>query len=306
MSVGFIFPGQGSQKVGMLMDLRSDHALLNERLREASDEISIDLISLINIGPAERLNQTEITQPLLLAVSVALYELWIQLGGERPVAMAGHSLGEYSALTAAGMLDFGDAIRLVHERGHLMQEAVPANEGAMVAVMGLSDEEMIDICKAIEGMVSPANMNAPGQVVLAGSRTAVIKAGEAAQVAGARRVVPLDVSIPSHCVLMEPARGSFSELLRKVHFHESDITVYHNVDVQPASTSEEIRAKLTAQLSSPVLWSSLILEMIASGVTRFVECGPGNVLSGLMKRINRSVSVLTIGSVDGLRKGLEV
>ena len=197
MSVGFSFPGQGSQKVGMLADLRSEYTLLNERLREASDEISVDLTSLIDIGPEERLNQTEITQPVLLAVSVALYELWLQLGGERPVAMAGHSLGEYSALTAAGVLDFRDAIRLVHERGCLMQKAVPANEGAMVAVMGLSDEEVIDICKAMEGIVSPANMNAPGQVVLAGSRAAVIKAGEAAKAAGARRVVPLDVSVPS-------------------------------------------------------------------------------------------------------------
>lgn len=305
MSIGFVFPGQGAQEVGMLADVRDAEPIFQARLAAASGVLGFDLADIIASGPAERLNATEITQPAMLAVSVALYEVWCERGGATPSAVAGHSLGEYSALTAAGALRFEDAVRLVHERGKLMQQAVPAGQGAMAAIIGLEDEQIAAVCESTQGVVTPANLNAPGQVVIAGAAEAVDLAIEGCAEAGAKRAIKLEVSVPSHCALMEPAAVGVAKLLEEVELKTPNIPVVHNVDAQVAGDTAGIRDRLIRQLSSPVRWTSCVQTMAGLGVSSVVECGPGKVLTGLMRRIDKSIGANAIGGAKALEAALE-
>lgn len=304
MSVGFLFPGQGAQAVGMATDIVASEPVMARRFEEASEAVGFDLAGIIREGPAEELNRTEITQPAMLAVSVGLFDVWRARGGPVPAMAAGHSLGEYSALTAAGCMDFADAVRLVHERGKHMQAAVPEGEGAMAAILGLDDDVISACCRDAGGVVSPANYNSPGQVVIAGASDAVQRAIAACEEAGARRAVPLDVSVPSHCELMAPAGESLGELLTAVELAPAEIPVVQNVDASVAEDPAGVREKLLAQLVSPVRWADSVAHMAAQGVERFVECGPGAVLAGLARRIDRKLVVRGIGTLDDLEAAL--
>ena len=301
MTIGFVFPGQGAQTVGMLADISASDSEFNLRLEEASDAVGFDLTVLISDGPEERLNQTEVTQPAVLAVSVALYEVWIRRKGVVPSYMAGHSLGEYSALVAAGAMDFSDAIKLVHERGKLMQEAVPLGAGAMAAIIGLSLDDVSRVCDEISGIVSPANINSAEQIVIAGEADAVESAISACKDAGAKRALKLEVSVPSHCALMAPAADGLKTLLEQTNFRLPVIPVIHNVDGQIAADLPGIKSKLIRQLSNPVRWSLCMQKMIDEGVSDLVECGPGKVLVGLMRRIDRSIKAAAIGEANSLQ-----
>ena len=307
MQIGYVFPGQGAQEVGMLADLRSSFAHIDERLLEASSIIDEDLIALITDGPAARLNQTELTQPVMVALSVALFEVWRTAGGAAPTAVAGHSLGEYSALTAAGVFEFGDAVKLVHERGKLMQLAVPSGIGSMAAVLGVELEELTAICEFVDGIVAPANINAPGQVVIAGETVAVqaVTAKVLSEGDKRKRVVPLDVSVPSHCELMKPAAEGVADLLLETTMREPLCLIYQNVDAQAATDIEGIRERLIRQLSSPVRWVDCVTTMVANGCDVIVECGPGKVLTGIARRIDRSFSCRSIGTIDDFNGALE-
>ncbi|MEE3278524.1 MAG: ACP S-malonyltransferase [Pseudomonadota bacterium] len=305
MGIGFIFPGQGAQEVGMLDDLRAEESILDERLSEASDILGFDLGDVIRNGPEARLSQTSVTQPALLVVSVALFEIWCAHRGAAPTIMAGHSLGEYSAFTAAGSLQFNDAVKLVHERGKLMESAVPDGQGAMAAILGLDDELVSSICDETDGVVSPANMNAPGQVVISGEISAVDKAMAECSEAGARRAVKLNVSGPFHCQLMTPAAGELETLLEEVEVKVPEIPVVHNVDASLAADAAGIRDRLVRQLSAPVRWTKCVETLLATGATSVVECGPGKVLTGLLRRIDRSVDAFPIGSVVELSAALD-
>ena len=305
MSVGLIFPGQGSQEVGMLKDFQDESTQFAQRLEEASAILGFDLTELVNEGPSDRLNQTEITQPALLCMSVALYEYWIAEGGETPTAMAGHSLGEYSALTAAGVFGFADAVKLVHERGKIMQQAVPVGSGSMCAVLGLTLPEVEAVCNAVSAVVAPANLNTPTQIVIAGTVAGVDEASAALKEAGARRLVPLAVSVPSHCELMASTIEGVSELLDSISFQIPSVPVFQNVDASPQTDIETIRQNLIAQLSSPVRWSDCFTNMVAFGCDQFLECGPGRALSGMARQIDRSVSSSVIGTVDDFRAALD-
>lgn len=306
MTLGFVFPGQGAQEVGMVGDVAAAEPAANARFEEASDALGFDLAAIVREGPSERLNQTEITQPAMLLAGMALYDAWIARGGPRPAVVAGHSLGEYSALTAAGALDFAAAVGLVHERGKLMQAAVPAGTGAMAAVLGLDDDDVASCCAEVEGVVSPANLNSPGQVVIAGASDAVQRAVEACKSQGARRAVMLDVSVPSHCVLMAPAADALAALLDAVELRDPTVPVVQNFNAEPALDATTIRGNLLRQLVSPVRWSASVQAMAASGARVFIECGPGNVLSGLARRIDRSLAFHSIGTLDGLERALTV
>ena len=288
----------------MLDDLRAEESILDERLSEASDILGFDLGDVIRNGPEARLSQTSVTQPALLVASVALFEIWSAHRGAAPTIMAGHSLGEYSAFTAAGSLQFNDAVKLVHERGKLMERAVPGGQGAMAAILGLDDDLVSSICAEIDGVVSPANMNAPGQVVISGDILAVDHAIAECSEAGARRSVKLNVSGPFHCQLMTPAAGELEKLLDEVEIKVPDISVIHNVDASLAIDAAGIRDRLVRQLSAPVRWSECVAAVLASGVTTVVECGPGKVLTGLLRRIDRSVDAFAMGSVDELSAAL--
>lgn len=296
MSLGFVFPGQGSQSVGMLAEIGARYPQIIETFSEADETLQLPLWQLAQEGPEERLNQTEITQPVLLTASVGLWRAWRDERGALPSIMAGHSLGEYSALVCAGAMSFADGVRLVHERGKLMQEAVPQGEGAMAAIIGLTDEIVGGCCASVEGVVTPANYNAPGQVVVAGSAAAVTQAVANCEEAGARRAVMLRVSGPFHCALMEPAKVAFAEILDTVELTMPEIPIVHNVDASRAGDLTDLRQKLLAQLAQPVRWSSCVQEMLNVGVTQLIECGPGKVLAGLVKRIDRSVGVANIES----------
>lgn len=303
MTNAFIFPGQGSQSVRMLAEFSSAGTQIDIRLQEASELIQEDLVGLVNDGPAEKLNQTEITQPAILATSIGLFELFQQRGGVSPDCVAGHSVGEYAALVAAGALKFEDAIRVVHARGRLMQQAVPLGQGSMAAILGLDDEVVKEQCEGIQGTVSPANFNAPGQVVIAGQREAVANAGDACKAAGAR-VRELDVSVPSHCSLMEPAARGLKEVLQGITIKQPALPVVQNVNASPTSDPSQILERLVAQVMSPVLWTQCILNMIREGATTFYECGPGKVLSGLMRRIDRNAEVVALGDLDAFNAAL--
>ena len=305
MDLGFIFPGQGAQEVGMIADIAAVEPEVGRRFEEASQAVGFDLAGVVRGGPAERLNQTAVTQPALLMVGVALFDVWQRRNGRQPVVVAGHSLGEYSALVAAGALDFANAVTLVHERGKLMQAAVPTGEGAMAAILGLDDAVVEECCAAVAGTVTPANYNSPGQVVIAGSAGAVAAAIDACKARGARRAVPLDVSVPSHCALMGPAGDPLGELLNGVELRDPRVPVFQNYTATGATDAATIRDNLLRQLVSPVRWSDSVAAMAAAGTTTFVECGPGNVLAGLARRIDRSLTVHGIGTRDGIDNAIE-
>ena len=302
---GFVFPGQGSQFVGMLGDVADAHESVRRRFEEAGDAIGIDLWDIAQAGESAALAGTAVAQPALLTASFSLWEIWQRNGGARPVAMAGHSLGEYSALVCAGALEFVDAVRLVHRRGRLMQEAVPRGEGAMAAILGLDAPDVEACCAPVDGVVSAANYNAPGQTVIAGEARAVEEAVAGCKAAGARRAVLLEVSGPFHCALMAPAGERFAEALREAPIRLPGIDVVHNVDAQVAGSVPAIREKLLAQLTTPVFWIDCVRRLRALGVDALVECGPGKVLSGLARRIDRSLATAAIGNLDGLHAALE-
>ncbi|RRJ84702.1 ACP S-malonyltransferase [Aestuariirhabdus litorea] len=305
--IAFVFPGQGSQQVGMLADLHDQEPVVRDTFSEASDALGIDLSGLILQGPAEQLNSTEITQPALLTCSVALWRLWQQRSELRPGYMAGHSLGEYSALVCAGSMGFADAIRVVNLRGQLMQKAVPAGEGAMAAILGLTDDDVRAACEqAANGdIVSAVNYNSPGQVVIAGSSAAVERAISNCKEAGAKRALPLPVSVPSHCALMKPAAEQLAETLNQIPLVSPQIPVVQNVAARVASSPEQVRESLLQQLYSPVLWVDSMQMLANNGVTLLLECGPGKVLSGLAKRIDRNLNAVSMESADAFKKALE-
>ncbi|EKF75206.1 malonyl CoA-ACP transacylase [Alcanivorax hongdengensis A-11-3] len=288
--IAFVFPGQGSQSLGMLADF-ADQTPVRQAFQEASGALDLDLWELAQQGPQEALNQTENTQPLLLTAGVALWKLWEQSGGPRPTLLAGHSLGEYTALSCAGVINLGDAVRLVRTRGQLMQQAVAQGEGSMAAILGLQDQQVRDACQqAAEGdVVEAVNFNAPGQVVIAGSAAAVERAIAACKDAGAKRAMALPVSVPSHCALMKPAAQKLAETLQSINFHAAEIPVINNVDVAVESDPAQIRDALIRQLYSPVRWVETVQALKDKGATRLFECGPGKVLSGLVKRIDREL-----------------
>lgn len=293
----FVFPGQGSQTVGMLADLAMQHPIVEQTFSEASAALGYDLWQLVQQGPTEELNKTWQTQPALLAASVAIFRVWQQQGGAMPSMMAGHSLGEYSALVCAGVLDFAAAIRLVELRGKLMQEAVPEGTGAMYAIIGLDNDAIAKACEeSAQGqVVSPVNFNSPGQVVIAGEKEAVERAGAACKAAGAKRALPLPVSVPSHCALMKPAADKLAVALQAVTFGAPVVPVVNNVDVCVETSPDAIRSALVRQLYNPVRWTESVQFMAVDGVTQLLEVGPGKVLTGLTKRI---VDTLTAAPVN--------
>ncbi|WP_457673340.1 ACP S-malonyltransferase [Thiolapillus sp.] len=304
---GIIFPGQGSQSLGMLGTLAEQYPSVREIFEEASDALGRNLWQLASEGPAEELNQTENTQPAMLAAGIAVYRLWREQGGPAGEIMAGHSLGEYSALTAAGALDFADAVKLVAARGRFMQQAVPAGKGAMAAILGLNDDAVRALCEqAAQGEVAEAvNFNSPGQVVIAGDKAAIERAIELAGEAGARRALLLPVSVPSHCVLMQPAAEELAAMLANVTVRLPEIPVLHNVDVAPATDADAIRDKLVKQLYQPVRWVETIQAMKAKGMELLIEPGPGKVLTGLGKRIDKTLTTLPVLDPASLDKALE-
>ena len=301
------FPGQGAQHTGMLKDLAADFPVVEETLREASEAINQDLWALAQDAPADELNLTYNTQPALLAASVAVWRvIKAQCPALNVVAAAGHSLGEYSALVAANALDFADAVRLVKKRGQLMDAAVPAGQGGMAAVLGLSEEQIADVCAAAAdaGVVEPANFNAPGQIVIAGAMPAVEKAIELAKEAGAKRALPLAVSGPFHSSLMKAAAEEFGQALSQITFRAPEFPVHHNVD-NKAATLEEIPARLLAQLYSPVNWTGAV-ESLRSAADVAVEFGPGKVLAGLNKRIDKTLTTVSTGDSRGVAAAIEL
>ena len=302
-----VFPGQGSQSVGMLKDLADNYPIVKATFDEASEVLGYDLWALVQDGPAEELNKTWQTQPALLASSIAICRVWQSVNGAQPEFMAGHSLGEYSALVCAGVIDFKDAIELVELRGKLMQEAVPAGTGAMYAIIGLDNESISKACEqAAEGqIVAPVNFNSPGQVVIAGNKEAVERAGALCKQAGAKRALPLAVSVPSHCALMKPAADKLATALQNITFNAPKFAVINNVDVKVESSAEQIKAALIAQLYSPVRWTETVEMMAKQGVTLLVEMGPGKVLTGLTKRIVDSLSACAVNDKASLDAAIE-
>ena len=297
-----VFPGQGSQAVGMLADLSSQYPIVEETFKQASDVLGYDLWDLVQNGTAEDLGQTQRTQPALLASSVALFRIWQQKFPEaKPSVMAGHSLGEYSALVCAGVLDFQDAIKLVELRGNAMQQAVPAGTGAMFAIIGLENEAIIKACEQAASetgeIVSAVNFNSPGQVVIAGTKTAATRAGELCKEAGAKRALPLAVSVPSHCALMKPAADKLAEALQNSTLNQPLVPVINNVDVATETDADKIRDALVRQLYSPVRWTETVEKMAKDGVTTLYEIGPGKVLTGLASRIVKELSAKAVNDV---------
>ncbi|MBO2569319.1 ACP S-malonyltransferase [Shewanella algae] len=298
----FVFPGQGSQAVGMLADLAEGYPVVTETFREASEVLGYDLWQLVQQGPAETLNETDKTQPALLSASVALYRAWQAAGKAAPNVMAGHSLGEYSALVCAGVLKFTDAVKLVELRGQLMQQAVPVGTGAMFAIIGLDNDAIAKACEdSAEGaVVSPVNYNSPGQVVIAGEKAAVERAAAACKAAGAKMAVALPVSVPSHCALMKPAADKLANALGNIEFSQPQIPVINNADVAQPQAAADIRDALVRQLYSPVRWTETVEAMAAMGVTELYEVGPGKVLTGLCKRINKSLTAKAVNDAASL------
>ncbi len=301
------FPGQGSQSVGMLDALAADWPQVRETFDEASQALDRDLWGLASSGPKEALDQTQNTQPVMLAADIAVWRVWQESGGAPAAVMAGHSLGEYAALVAAGALSLGDAIRLAADRARLMQEAVPAGAGAMAAVLGLDDQQVMALCaQQAEGEVLEAvNFNSPGQVVIAGQASAVERAVGAARAAGAKRALVLPVSVPSHCALMRSAAERLAERLAGVDLRALRVPVLHNVDVTAAEDLSGVRERLVAQLYRPVRWVETVQAVAASGLTLAIECGPGRVLAGLNKRIDKNLTTLPVTDPESLRSALE-
>ena len=307
MSLAYVFPGQGSQAVGMLAELAEAHPVVKESFAEASEALGYDLWLVSQQGPAEKLNQTQVTQPALLAAGVAVFRLWQQLGGQQATMMAGHSLGEYTALVCAGVIDFGDAVELVEYRGQAMQEAVPKGVGAMAAILGLDDKQVIQACRQAAGdeVVSAVNFNSPGQVVIAGQAAAVERAIEEAKQLGARKVIPLPVSVPSHCVLMKDAADKLAQRLEEVKFSSASMAVVQNVDARVCGSAAEIRSALVRQLYLPVRWVECVQYMASNGVDSLLECGPGKVLAGLNRRIDRGMGMYPVYDSVSLQSALE-
>jgi len=302
----FVFPGQGSQQVGMLSELAADNSIIQETFAQASQVLGYDLWALVQEGPSEDLNQTDRTQPALLCASVALWRLWLQKGGESPVVMAGHSLGEYSALVCAGAIDFAQAIDLVRLRGEYMQEAVPAGTGAMAAILGLADDQVEQACVVAAqggGVVAAVNYNCPGQVVIAGEKDAVARGMVAAKELGAKRAIEL-VSVPSHCELMRPAAERLAEKLATLNVQMPEIAVIQNVSAAVPESVEQIKENLIAQLYSPVLWTASMQAVVAQGVEAAIECGAGKVLSGLNKKIHKPLQVASLADLAGWEKAV--
>ena len=305
-NLAFVFPGQGSQTVGMLSDF-ADNAVVQQTFSEASDALGYNVWELVAQGPAEKLNQTNYTQPALLTASVALWRLWQAESTVLPSVIAGHSLGEYSALVCAGVLSLADAVQLVEKRGQFMQASVPEGVGAMAAIIGLDDQTIIDSCAAAQNdeVVAAVNFNSPGQVVIAGHKAAVERAGILCKDAGAKRVLPLPVSVPSHCALMKDAADKLAVELDKITFNPSAINVVNNVDVSIETSSDAIKIALIKQLYSPVRWSETITKLSNNGITTVVEAGPGKVLQGLIKRIDKSMTCVGINTTDSLANAVE-
>ncbi|WP_392561513.1 ACP S-malonyltransferase [Orbus sturtevantii] len=302
-----VFPGQGSQSIGMLKELSEKYSIIEETFSQASSVLGYDLWQLVQNGSAEELNKTWITQPALLAASVAIFRIWQDEQGPMPELMAGHSLGEYSALVCAGVIRFEDAIKLVELRGKLMQEAVPAGTGAMYAIIGLDNDLIAKACEeAAQGqVVSPVNFNSPGQVVIAGNKEAVERAGVLCKEAGAKRALPLPVSVPSHCALMKPAADKLAQALKNITFYQPNYPVINNVNVKIETDSQAIKDALIAQLYSPVRWTECVEYMAKQGIIVVTEVGPGKVLTGLTKRIVDSLSSIAINDSTSLLDALE-
>ncbi len=302
-----VFPGQGSQKVGMLADLGAAFPTVKSTFAEASAALGYDMWDLVQNGTQEQLNLTETTQPVLLTASVAVWRLWCEQGGLQPSLMAGHSLGEFSALVCAGALDFADAVRLVRARGQFMQTAVPVGEGAMAAVLGLDDAKIIEICNqaSATGVVEAVNFNSPGQVVIAGKVAGVDKAIELLKAAGAKRALPLPVSAPFHTSLMRPAGEKLGEALAALNLQTPAIPVVHNVHGQTERDPQVIKALLVEQIYSAVKWVACVETMTEAGITATLEAGPGKVLSGLNKRVDKSLNCLNIESPETLAAALD-
>jgi len=307
MAIGFVFPGQGSQKVGMLAELAEHDTAVKKTFAQASEVLNYDLWDIVSNGPDEKLNSTDVTQPAMLAAGYACWIVWQNKIDVLPDYMAGHSLGEYTALVASGVIDFQDAITLVRRRGELMQAAVPAGEGAMAAILGLDDEAVITACSAAKskGVIQAVNFNAPGQVVIAGNTEAVEAAAANAKEAGAKRAVILPVSVPSHCSLMQTAADELAMLLNNIEFKSPTIPVINNVDVAIENDSQKIKSALAGQLHMPVRWVEIINLMANNGVDQLLECGPGRVLVGLNKRINKSMSANAVYDVDSFEKAMQ-
>ena len=303
-NLAFVFPGQGSQSVGMLADLYESYPQIQHHFARATDVLDVDLWEMISLDANNQLNKTEFTQPALLTASVALWQLWQEKSEIKPLYLAGHSLGEYSALVCAGSIQFEDAVRLTHKRGQYMQQAVPAGTGAMAAIIGLTDEEVIAVCQ--DDNVTAANFNAPGQVVISGTKQAVEVASDLAKQAGAKRVMPLAVSVPSHCELMRPAAQQLAEDLLDVEIKTPLIPVLQNVDAKPHQSPEKIKTLLVEQLYKSVLWTQSNQYFAEHGIDTVVECGPNKVLVGLAKRFNRKWNIHNLGTSKGFEKALSI
>ena len=299
-NIAFVFPGQGSQKVGMLAAAYEQYEAVRDTFAEATEALGYDMWDLIQSGEQEALNLTETTQPVLLTSSVALWRAWLEQGGAKPARMAGHSLGEFSALVAAGSLAFADAVRLVRQRGQFMQTAVPVGEGAMAAIIGVDDALINEICASVDGVVAAVNFNSPGQVVIAGHTAAVDDAIVKLKEAGAKRALPLPVSAPFHTELMKPAGERLEEALAEISIAVPEVPVVHNVHADTEADPEKIRALLVEQIHSPVQWTRCVQQMTGSGIERIVECGPGKVLSGLNRRIDKSLASFSLEAPESL------
>ncbi|HIF9338466.1 TPA: ACP S-malonyltransferase [Photobacterium damselae] len=301
-----VFPGQGSQAVGMLAELAEQFPIVQATFAEASEVLGYDLWALVQNGPAEDLNQTHRTQPALLTASVAIWRVWQEKGGEQPTVLAGHSLGEYSALVCAGVIDFKEAVKLVELRGQLMQEAVPAGVGAMSAIIGLDNDAIAKACAdaAEDQVCSPVNFNSPGQVVIAGNKEAVDRANALCKEAGAKRALLLPVSVPSHCELMKPAADKLAVALENMTFNTPAISVINNADVATETDPAAIKLALVKQLYGPVRWTESVERMAAEGIEELLEMGPGKVLTGLTKRINRSLGGSAVNDIASLDAAL--
>ncbi len=314
MKLAFVFPGQGSQSAGMMAGY-DDFPVVRETFAEASDILAQDFWTMMSHGPAEDLNLTVNTQPLMLMAGVAVYRAWKSLDGDTPSILAGHSLGEYTALVVSGALSFKDALSLVRYRAQIMQDAVPEGTGAMAAILGLEDEIIAAICQEVtasdaqesaQESVEPANFNSPGQVVIAGHTNAVLKSIELTKAKGAKRAVMLPMSIPSHCRLMKPAAEKMRQRLAATSLQSPVIPVVHNVDVKSHHDTDSIRDLLAQQLYSPVHWVDTIRRFAADGVTHIAECGPGNILTGLDKRIDRSLQHSPLSNGEAIKEAVSV
>jgi [acyl-carrier-protein] S-malonyltransferase len=304
--LAFVFPGQGSQSPGMLADLAAVYPQITDTFAEASEGAGVNLWAISQAGD-ERLNQTEFTQPALLAGGIAVWRLWRAQGGAMPTQLAGHSLGEYTALVAADALTLADGARLVRERGRLMQEAVPAGVGAMAAVLGTEDALVAEVCVAASGdeVVVPANYNSPGQIVIGGHAAAVDRAIALLAERGVRKAVKLPVSVPSHTPLMRPAADRLAEVMAGLDWRVPSLPVLHNIDAARRDSVEAIREALAAQLFQPVRWTDCVQALAAAGATRIAECGPGKVLAGLVKRIDKSLDMRALGGADDFAAALD-